>query len=326
MQYSLDEIVICASQHPVDIEHRSEIKPYDENGKLPIFVSPMTCVLNESNFDVFKKSKVIPILPRNTQYAYKREDWVALSLNEFEYLLSSDELDLNGYHILVDIANGHMKKLYDLANEAKTKYPDLVLMIGNIDNQYIYKDCCKAGIDYVRVGVGGGSVCDTSRLTGIHQSLPYLLTQIKVVKSNMIADGYKGKFTKIIADGGITTIDKAVKCLALGADYVMMGNMFARCKEACGEIVANDGIKQYRSYYGMASEQGQIDISGGVHKEPEGSEMLVPVEFELNQLLKTFESALRSAMSYTGHKTLKEFHNSFTDIQSITEFNNYYRK
>lgn len=326
MQYSLDEIVICASQHPVDIEHRSEIKPYDENGKLPIFVSPMTCVLNESNFDVFKNSKVIPILPRNTQYAYKREDWIALSLNEFEYLLSSDELDLNGHHILVDIANGHMKKLYDLAKEAKIKYPNLILMIGNIDSPYIYKDCYEAGIDYVRVGVGGGSVCDTSRLTGIHQSFPYLLTEIKVIKSNILSDNHNAKFPKIVADGGLTTIDRAIKCLALGADYVMMGNMFARCKEACGEIVANDGIKQYRLYYGMASKQGQIDISGGVHKEPEGSEVLVPVEFELNQLLKTFESALRSAMSYTGHKTLKEFHNSFTDIQSITEFNNYYRK
>lgn len=323
MQYSLDEIVICGSSQPVDLEHRGDINPYDNEGKLPIFVSPMTCVIDKNNYEIFKKSKVIPILPRNCDYPYAKEDWIGLSLPEFEYLIE-DELDLNGYHVLVDIANGHMEKIYKLAKQAKEKFPELVLMVGNIAHEGMYRYCCEAKIDYVRVSVGSGSACSTSCLTGVHRSLPTLLMGINNIKTELDKTDVKFR-TKIVADGGLNTIDKAIKCLALGADYVMMGNTFARCEEACGKILYNkDGI-DYREYYGMASERGQIDISGGVTKEPEGVEIVVPVTYTLDKFIKKFTQALRSAMSYTGHMTLKDFRKSIIDIQSISEFNSYYK-
>lgn len=320
MQYSLNEIVICASGCPIDIEHRADINPYDDNGKLPIFVSPMTCILDKDNYEIFKKSRVIPILPRNCKYPYTKEDWIALSLPEFEYLLEDDSLDLNGYHILIDIANGHMQKVYDLAKEAKEKFPNLILMVGNIANEEMYKYCCEAKIDYVRVSVGSGSACSTSVLTGIHRSLPTLLKGIRDIKTKLDETDIKFR-TKIIADGGLNTIDKAIKCLALGADYVMMGKMFARCAEACGKVVGENR----REYYGMASKHGQMDISGGINKEPEGIETTVPIDLTLDGFIKTFKAALRSSMSYTGAKTIKQFNKSKTDIQTISEFNSYYK-
>ena len=332
MQYSLNEICLLPSATPTDITSRKQVNPFDENGNLPIFVAPMTSVLNENNYKIFADKGVIPILPRNcTETRDIAEVWHSYSLQEFESIIDSSK-DYNGYHILIDVANGHMRKIYDLVKKAKEKWPNIVIMIGNIANPAIYYKCCDAGVDYVRVGIGGGSVCSTSVQCGIHASHQYMIENIKKLScyyNNPIR-------TKIIAHGGINTLDKAIKALAIGYDYVMMGKCFAECEEACGEIKSEyislpsvyDQEKReikYRKYYGMASEQGQIDISGGCTKNPEGVETWIPIITTLNAFVIRFEAALRSTMSYTGATTLEKFHDSEYDIQSIEEFKSYYK-
>ena len=315
--YSLDEIGLLPSAFPNDIEHRSEVNPFIINGKLPVFVSPMTCLIDSNNFGTFQRSKFIPIMPRGR---HKKDGWYAVSLDEFTRLLESGE-DLNMEHILIDVANGHMKKLYDLVRRAKSAYPNLILMVGNIAHPQVYIECCNSGVDYVRCSIGSGGACSTSMLTGIHVSHEYLLRNIRSAKVVMGEDAR----TKVVMDGGIHTIDRAIKCLALGADFVMMGKMFAECREACGYITSKLPTK--RAYYGMASEQGQIDLYGEVIKEPEGLLTHVVVDKTLSQLAKQFEAALRSAMSYTGCHNLDEFrHNVEYEYQSIAEFNSYYKK
>lgn len=156
MQYSLNEICLLPSAIPTDITSRKQVNPFDENGNLPIFVAPMTSVLNESNYKIFADKGVIPILPRNcTETRDIAEVWHSYSLQEFESIIDSSK-DYNGYHILIDVANGHMRKIYDLVKKAKEKWPNIVIMIGNIANPAIYYNCCDAGVDYVRVGIGGG--------------------------------------------------------------------------------------------------------------------------------------------------------------------------
>ena len=333
MMYSLSEITLLPSAVPTDIDSRSKVNPFDNNGKLPIFVSPMTCILDNNNFGIFKESKVIPIIPRGVS-ACKFDDnsWVAYSLVDFEKSL---EYDLNGMKILIDIANGHMKKIYDLVKVAKSKWPQLTVMVGNIAHPSMYATCCNAGVDYVRVGIGGGNGCSTSSQTGVHASLPWLLEGIKEVKKKMISLHYSGGeesedyeptplfFTKVIADGGIDTTAKAIKCLALGADYVMMGKTFAQCEEACGKVINING-QRHHEYYGMASAKGQVDISGGCKKNPEGIITTVPIIGDLDSYCNKFESVLRSAMSYTGAHNLEEFkNNTQIAIQSIEEFKSF---
>ena len=332
MQYSLNEICLLPSATPTDITSRKQVNPFDENGNLPIFVAPMTSVLNESNYKIFADKGVIPILPRNcTETRDIAEVWHSYSLQEFESIIDSSK-DYNGYHILIDVANGHMRKIYDLVKKAKEKWPNIVIMIGNIANPAIYYNCCDAGVDYVRVGIGGGSVCSTSVQCGIHASHQYMIENIKKLSCYY----NNPNRTKIIADGGINTLDKAIKALAIGYDYVMMGKCFAECEEACGETKSEyislpsvyDQEKReikYRKYYGMASEQGQIDISGGCTKNPEGVETWIPIITTLDAFVIRFEAALRSTMSYTGATTLEKFHDSEYDIQSIEEFKSYYK-
>ena len=332
MMHSLNEVTLLPSATPTDIDSRSKVNPFDENGKLPIFVSPMTCILDKNNFSIFKESKVIPIIPRGV-YIWTEGDnnWAAYSLVDFEKSLN---IDLNGMNILIDVANGHMKKIYDLVRIAKSKWPKLTVMVGNIAHPSMYLECCKAGVDFVRVGIGGGNGCSTSVQTGVHASLPWLLEGVKEIKKEMISLHYSESkesgdyeptnlfFTKIIADGGIDTTAKAIKCLALGADYVMMGKTFAMCEEACGKVININGQRQHE-YYGMASTKGQVDISGGCTKNPEGIITTVPIMYNLNSYCEKFEAVLRSAMSYTGAHNLEEFKKTVIMIQSIDEFKSF---
>lgn len=360
---SLDEIGLLPTGNLSDIDTRSKINPfvddlknvqYNCNTKLPVFVSPMTSVLNKDNLEYFEKEGFTPIMPRIGTFEDRLElcktKWVAFSLQEFLDICEKDLASKQEHmYILVDIANGHIGKLYTYARELKQKFPQVTLMVGNIAHPMLYKDCCDAGIDYVRIGIGGGSVCSTSVQCGVHASHVWMIEEI-----NRLRTVYGYTRTKVIADGGINTLDRAIKCLALGFDYVMIGRLFAQSTEACGEVrthikthngediyVNYDIINSYkdatisgdfkeacleRKYYGMASEQGQVDISGGANKNPEGIETWVKIEYRLDEFKKKFEAALRSTMSYVNAHTLKELQTNTKYVpMSISEFKSYYK-
>lgn len=341
MMYSLDEIGLLPSSSPVNINSRSECDIFYEDEKLPIFVAPMTSIIDYSNYQDFKLMGVHPIIPRrlgDLEDRKKRCDivWCAFSLSEFQevFCKNVEESTLpkdTELYVLIDMANGHMQSLYGAVKLAKSLWSNLVIMVGNIAHPDMYWYTYLAGVDYVRVGIGTGSVCTTGVKTGIHASTVWLLEGIKKVKEEILA-GAKlvNPLPKVIADGGLSTIDRMIKCLALGADYVMVGKLFAQCKEACGKTrfsFSNTAIitSEERLYYGMASKKGQADISGVV-KPTEGIEIWVPVNSTLEKFVSEFSAALRSAMSYTGCKSLEEFKNNVKyEVMSPSERNAYYK-
>jgi len=332
--YSLDEIGLIPAATS-SIKHRADVNPFYGN-KLPIFVAPMTCLLNLGNWGTFYNSKVIPIWPIRDANNKDRElppsnlvGWVAMTIEEFKWTFNAcrayEAVPKGHFKVLIDCANGNMEELFSIVKDAKQEYGDkLVVMIGNIANPETYLECCKAGVDYVRVGIGGGSGCTTSVQTGIHASMPWILEGIKGIKNRIhnyevsaeigmrIYDSpeiaaIKGFRTKIVADGGITNPSRAIKCLALGADYVMMGKVFAHCKEVNHMRMESPEIGIRNQYYGQSSEQGQIDRFGKVKANPEGTSVMVSVDTTLKEFTDKFEAALRSAMSYCGAKTLNDF-------------------
>lgn len=350
--YSLNEIGLLPSATPSEVSSRNDVCPYvmhigSKKVKLPIFVSPMPCIIDEKNYDIFESSLVQPILPRgNKEVTAFLVDgkWAALSLKEFIaiYLNNADFINrtdarkcLPAQHVCIDMANGHMKDLYEAVKKAKELHGDwLVIMVGNVAHPLMYAEYAKLGVDYVRVGIGGGNACSTSVLTGIHASLPWLINSCFEIKK------YHKYSTKIVADGGIDTIDKAIKCLALGADFVMMGKQFAQCEEACGETEEFDeytysgnyhfvhsNVLKRRKYYGNASKEGQRALTGKADKPSEGVSTWVDVNTNLKEYCKKFEDALRSCMSYTGFTSLMSFKGNVEwKPMSIEEFKSYYKK
>lgn len=164
-----------------NVSSRSECDCREDNEFLPIFTAPMASVVNEDNIDIFYENGINAIIPRNIDLKVRKkymnkEHWVALSLKEFEDLFvnnCSDRVgtsDTSYYYICVDIANGHMKSLYEACHTAKKnaiagKY-ELTIMTGNIANPKTYEWICKFNklcnikvIDYIRCGIGGGAGC-----------------------------------------------------------------------------------------------------------------------------------------------------------------------
>ena len=336
-----------------EIEHRSECSPYLDNGMLPLFTAPMSSVINENNWQIFKENKINTIIPRTVDFKTRcslyMDTFIAVSLSEFEYLIDSSIPPYTMY-ICVDIANGHMKKLLDLCKQAKEMFGDKIqIMAGNIANPDTYYEYAKVGIDYIRCGIGTSPVCLTSANNGIHYPMASLLQEINYAKSqvkwSIKVNGkevpkYKFDFTgekeifktpyksvpKIIADGGFSNFDQIIKALAIGADYVMLGKVFAMSEEACGEVVPTIEGKYMRRYYGMSTKKAQVEISGEATKTAEGIETLVPIKYTLAGWLDNFISYLRSAMSYCNARTLIEFKKNVRVEQiSASSFQAYYK-
>ena len=170
-----------------DIESRKECNPYDENGYLPIFASPMTSVVSIENAEKFNEAKIYAVIPRSysvcrrIHYLYNdTHNFVAFSLKEVEdYFLNSEYFNSTDcgedaievfdvkkvpynkqFKICIDLANGHMKCLLELVAKLKEKYGErIAIMTGNVANPKTYELYEKAGVDYLRAGIGGGSLC-----------------------------------------------------------------------------------------------------------------------------------------------------------------------
>lgn len=318
-----------------DISSRSEIDPYHLD-KLPLFTAPMDTVIDDSNIENFVENNINICLPRHIKYEnLKKTD---VNYNDYFYSFGIDEIiDMfrSGEElpnkVLIDVANGHMKKLLDISKEIKDKYGDnLKLMVGNIANPKTYLEYCRVGVDYIRVGIGGGSSCTTSANTSIHYPMASLINECYGLKKDYETT-YGCEGTKIIADGGFRNYSDIIKAISLGADYVMLGGVLNKTLESCGDnfilassgrsnivehikidkeeatIKFKEGTKIYKNYRGMSTKEVQRSWNKQVLKTSEGISKMNLVESTLQGWSENFTDYLKSAMSYTGKRNLKEF-------------------
>lgn len=312
MLYSLKEVTIIPAGIS-NIHSRSECNTLYENGNLPLFTAPMSAVVGVNSVDEYIKNKINPIIPRNVSI-FKRlllvseeNYFVSFSLNEItdNFILNKDSNKKQfhadkEYKILIDVANGNMSRIFYVVKKLKSIYKNVIIMAGNIANPQTYYQYCEAGIDYVRIGIGGGSGCLTSTNTGIHYPMGSLLKECQKIKLT------HDRPTKIIADGGIKGYSDVIKALALGADYVMCGSIFTKMEESEAEIIESRGNK-HKVFYGMSTPQAQIELGGNGKKATEGITLYLPIEYTMKDWVFNFESYLKSAMSYCNKVTLEEF-------------------
>lgn len=375
------------------LNSRSEAVPYLEDGFLPLITAPMYSVVDENNYQIFLDNKVRVCLPRNVGISLNvsadkldpiyEQVWCSVSLQQFvDYwcrldspaaMMKSDGIpDL----ICVDTANGNMQQLHDAIREAKKIHGDkLVIMAGNVSSVEAFVELAKTGADYIRVGIGGGSGCNTTNNTGVGQEdlgklikdcwsarhSVYRMTrgrleaEMKVrtmlggeINPNLI-EKYNLNKVKIVADGISSYIKLCqqkynfndngyaaiIKLLNSGANLVMIGGLFAQCYESAGEkafainketrssqdLVKVSGMStvEEQKKYKEPTNLGTQDLNVPRLKPSEGSTKWVPVRWTLGEWLQGsdkqdeypylngFVNSLKSAMSYTGSKTLNEF-------------------
>lgn len=138
---------------------------------------------------------------------------------------------------------------------------------------------------------------------------------------------------KIVADGGMQNYSDVIKALALGADYVMLGSIFNKAIESCGdnylwkyikvpqplaELAYRYKIPVYKKFRGMSTKEVQKKWGKENLTTSEGVVRYRKVEYSLKQWIENFEDYLRSAMSYTDSKKLSDFIGS-VDIIHISD-------
>ena len=115
----------------------------------------------------------------------------------------------------------------------------------------------------------------------------------------------------IIADGGIAHSGDAAKAIAAGADFVCLGSIFASTSDSPSDLVHNEDGSAYKLHYGMSSLTAINHFFGEKkrHVAPEGKTERLPYSGETIDILNEFLAGLKSALSYSGAKSLEDFQN-----------------
>lgn len=214
----------------------------------------------------------------------------------------ADALVAQGVDILcIDTAHGHSKNVIESTSYLSKRFPDVILIAGNVATADGATALFEAGADVVKVGMGSGSICTTRIVAGIG------VPQISAVM-DCVAIAKKKKKT-IIADGGIRYSGDVTKAIALGANSVMIGNLLAGCEESPGETILYQG-RTYKVYRGMGSigamkegsrdRYGQSDVYENDKLVPEGIEGKVPYKGSASGIIFQLLGGLKSGMGYLG--------------------------
>ena len=196
----------------------------------------------------------------------------------------------------MDVAHGHHILVKSAIEKLRNLFPTIHLMAGNIATPEAFKDLESWGVDSIKVGIGGGSICSTRLQTG--HGIP---TFQSIMDCKMCSPDSK---VKLIADGGIKNSGDIVKALAAGADFVMLGSILAGTEETPGEIFhTEDGTTKI--YRGMASKEAQRNWKGD-YSSNEGISTTIPYKGPVHKILKDLEKGITSGFSYSGAKNVKD--------------------
>jgi GMP reductase len=216
--------------------------------------------------------------------------------------------------ICIDVANGYSEQFVDFVKRIRDITPDLTIMAGNVVTGEMVEELVLAGVDVVKVGIGPGSVCTTRKMTGV--GYPQLSAIIEC------ADAAHGLGGLICADGGCTVPGDIAKAFGGGADFVMLGGMFAGHDQS-EEKVVTEGGKKYLKFYGMSSDTAMKKHKGGVaeYRASEGKTVKIPYRGDVDQALQDILGGLRSACTYVGARKLKELSKRTTFIRVSQQLN-----
>ena len=321
----------------------------DALGKLGLF----TCLVKSYSVDEY------------VEYFNMDEQWVdAKDIKRFvrkeytAYSMGVVDDDLNKFikvyeqlgdrikYVNIDVANGYTKKYSDFIKMFRDKYPDIVIIAGNVCTADMTQELLLNGADIVKVGIGPGSVCTTRIKTGI--GYPQLSAVIEC------ADAAHGVGGCIIADGGCTTPGDIAKAFCAGADYVMLGGMLAGHDEGGGKVVTkhystgeykkvhDDGLgyeipsvdrfvpmyeeRNFVQFYGMSSKAANDKHFGGMkdYRSSEGREILVDYKGKVSDTILDILGGLRSTCTYVGAPGLKQLSKCATFVRCVDTHNRVY--
>ena len=228
------------------------------------------------------------------------------------------ELNNDIKYLCIDVANGYREDFIDSVKNYRETFPNKIIIAGNVATREMTEALILAGADIVKIGIGPGSVCTTRSVAGV--GYPQLSS---ISECSDAAHGLGGH---VMADGGCKYPGDISKAFGAGADYVMLGGMFAGHKESGGELVTDDDGIQYKDFYGMSSTKAQQTYYGDLaeHRAAEGKKVRLKYKGDLDNTVQKILGGMRSACSYVGAKKLKDLPKSTTFIRVTQTTNEIY--
>ncbi len=313
----IDEVMtsenLVVTHQQVDLESASKILLEHKIEKLPV-VDSENHLLGLITYKDITKAADKPMACKDSKGRLRVAAGVGVTADTFERMEALVKAGVDA--IVIDTAHGHSAGVIEKVREAKSAFPDVDIVVGNIATGEAALDLVKAGADAVKVGIGPGSICTTRIVAGV--GVPQLSAVYDVAKALSDTD------IPLIADGGLRYSGDVVKALAAGGFSVMIGSLVAGTEEAPGETILFNGRK-FKSYRGMGSleamENGSKDryFQSGVAEVkklvPEGIAGRVPYKGTVQEVVYQLVGGLRSGMGYCGAKDIAALHNAkFTRI------------
>jgi len=240
------------------------------------------------------------------------------TFRKFYWHVKSTIGNVTGIKLVVDIANGYTQKFAAFVKSIRDNYPDIVIIAGNVATPEMVQELIINGADYVKIGIGPGSVSTTRRQTGI--GYPQISAAIEC------SDAAHGLGAGIILDGGMRTPGDVAKAFCANSDMVMIGGMFAGTDECHGEVVRRTFVidecewlngsyiqkrvqKQFKVFYGMSSEYAQEHHGTGMkeYRSSEGRVEEVELVGPVQPIILDLLGGLRSTGTYIGAEHIKYF-------------------
>jgi IMP dehydrogenase len=216
--------------------------------------------------------------------------------------------------LCIDSSDGYSEWQLDTIAYVKSNFKNAYIGAGNVVDREGFLYLVEAGADFVKVGIGGGSICITREQKGIGRGQASAVIEVAKARDEYFQK--TGVYVPICSDGGISQDYHVTLALAMGADFVMMGRYFARFDEAPGRKVRvnNQFMKEYwgegsnRARNWQRYDHGDGKKSKDSLEFEEGVDSYVPYAGKLKDNLEGTLSKVRSTMCNCGAITLREFY------------------
>ena len=329
------------------------IEKDDQNMKIKDFMTPFDKLivgksgisLSDANQIIWEhKLNALPIIDDNQNLTYFvfRKDYdshrdnpselsdpdskkllVGAGINSRDYEERVPALIDAGVDVLcIDSSDGYSEWQQDTIQWIKNNYGEKIPVgAGNVVDSEGFSYLVDAGADFIKVGIGGGSICITREQKGIGRGQATAL--IDVVKRRNEYLHEKGVYIPICSDGGLVHDYHMALALAMGADFLMMGRYFARFDESPTKTlrIGNNYVKEY---WGEGSNRAQnwqrYDMGGNTSlKFEEGIDSYVPYAGKMKDNLDVTLGKIKATMCSCGAISIEALqHNAKITLVSST--------
>lgn len=230
--------------------------------------------------------------------------WVSVGASLDEMERAEALVDAGAEVLVLDVAMGNSIVTVEQYNRLVDKFPNTDIIVSDFstaDQIMAFTERVSKIPAAFTIGQGVGSACITRKTTGIG------IPAVTAIQSCREA-GHN-----IILNGGISNTGDFCKALALGVKAVIMGRMFAQCREGVNQENSNkfayfNHCEAKKLYSGSASKDSYVAQGKTSHyRAPEGESYYVNVNTNVEELFNTYSGALRSSMSYTNSSNLTEY-------------------